>query len=392
MRKIFYFFVIIISPIIFFNACSTAPSETGSTGSTAGNPAAGINKTVNKMSSLKQETRPHRDFKTNPLYLDFAAVAEPGFIIPGLGQNAVPQGIAYIKSANLIIISNYTSDGRPSCITAVDMKTGKLVKTVWLLNKDRSIFTGHAGGICVSRKHIWVASGKGLYRISIADFEDTPDNGFIAFKDYYETETRGSFATYARDVVWVGEFAYYPSSGRRYETKRSHHLKDRVDNLRYGWAAGYKLDPVTDNFAEPVSENGNPQPDYILSIMDKVQGMTFTGNIIALSTSYGRANNSTLLIHSNPMNRKPDKYVKLSGERLVPLWFIDSGNSLSKLVSPSMMEGITKYGNSLVLLFESGANKYQSGGVWPLDKTYLINISKLLSGDNEKTITVDILI
>ncbi len=219
--------------------------------------------------------------------------------------------------------------------------------------------------------------------MTIADFEATPDNGFIAFKDYYETETKGSFATYAGDVVWVGEFAYYPSSGRRYETRRSHHLKDRAGNLRYGWAAGYKLDPGSDNFAEPESKSGKPQPDYILSIMDKVQGMTFTGNIIALSTSYGRANNSTLLIHSNHMNRQPDKYVKLSGERPVPLWFIDSGNAISKLVAPSMMEGITKYGNFLVLLFESGANKYQSGGFWPMDKTYLININKFLSGNDD---------
>jgi len=332
---------------------------------------------IQNMNILKQETIPELNLKNNPRYGDFAEISKPGFIIPGLKQNAVPQGIGYIESLDWIIISHYLSDGRSSCLTAVDIQTGKLVKTLWLLDQNGNTFTGHVGGVCASLKHIWVASGSGLHSLLISDFIKAADNSSLKFKEYFETETRASFASYSYsdNVVWVGEFAYYPNSGRRYETKKPHHLKNRDGKLVHGWALGYKLDPETDSLRKTQA------PDYILSIPDKVQGLAFFNNFLALSTSYGRNNNSILYIHKNPLTSKPDKYEQLNGSSTVPLWFIDSENAVSKLVCPSMMEGIVLYKNKdenkLILLFESGAEKYRATGIWPVDKTYYIDTSKL---------------
>ncbi len=323
---------------------------------------------------LEQTPLKQLDLSKNPNYTRFAKYAEAGPVIPGLMEGSVPQGLAYLKEKGWLLISSYMNRALPSNITAVDLKDGKLKKTIWLAEEGGVPFTGHVGGICVSKKHIWVASGNGLHGILIENFLKAKDNSTLIFSTDFPTEVRASFATSTDGYVWVGEFSYYPDGiASRYSTKKLHHLKAPDGKNQYGWAVGYKLDEETDM---PVSA----QPQYVLSIMDKVQGMAFYRDYIFLSTSYGRSNNSRLLVHKNPMialKDKPHTYVELGGKK-VPLWFIYSGNQANVLVTPSMMEGITMAEGKLALLFESGADKYRSTGIWPLDKMYLLDIERFL--------------
>ena len=63
-------------------------------------------------------------------------------------------------------------DGRPSCITAISMVDGLLKKTLWLLNPDGTTHMGHVGGLAISKKNLWIASGKGVYYVSLESFEN----------------------------------------------------------------------------------------------------------------------------------------------------------------------------------------------------------------------------
>ncbi|MCK5758833.1 MAG: hypothetical protein KAH14_07045, partial [Clostridiales bacterium] len=54
-------------------------------------------------------------------YSLYNSILENGPIIPGLFQGTVPQGMAYNEEADLMLISNYMYDTRPSCITAISM-------------------------------------------------------------------------------------------------------------------------------------------------------------------------------------------------------------------------------------------------------------------------------
>ena len=63
-------------------------------------------------------------------YALYNSIMAEGPLIPGIFQSAVPQGMAYYEEADLMLISNYMFDGRPSCITAVKMSDGLIKKTL----------------------------------------------------------------------------------------------------------------------------------------------------------------------------------------------------------------------------------------------------------------------
>ena len=78
--------------------------------------------------------------------------------IPGCAQDLVPQGIDYLDEEDWMLICGYSSGSRNSSIVAVDMKTNQVVKEVFLLNVDGTDYTGHAGGMCVTEKNIFISN------------------------------------------------------------------------------------------------------------------------------------------------------------------------------------------------------------------------------------------
>ncbi|MGG4343456.1 hypothetical protein ABEW73_32965, partial [Paenibacillus lautus] len=69
-------------------------------------------------------------------------------------------------------------------------KTGKRIKTLYLYESGSKKHTGHVGGLAVSKKHLWVASGKNVYKIPLSTIlhtkrsrlrlTDTGSSGFCA--------------------------------------------------------------------------------------------------------------------------------------------------------------------------------------------------------------------
>jgi hypothetical protein len=301
------------------------------------------------------------------VYDVFNARRDEGPIIPGIFQSAVPQGMAYLPERDLMLISNYMDDGRPSCIVALSMTTGDLQGVSWIEEPDGTPHMGHVGGLAVSRDHLWVASGPGVYFVDLDSLDGAET---LRMTGYVQTAVKGSFATCADNTLWVGEFT---SRSGNYPTDRSHRFSGPSGELYHGWMAGFCLDPDTDLIPPDRILTGVAYPNKIISIPHEVQGAVFSGDLLVLSQSYGRTNNSRVSIYANPLEDPPvDQFD--DGESAIPLWVVDATDLLELVIAPPMTEGVVEYDGRTAVLFESGSDKYRSSALNPLDRIQILTL------------------
>lgn len=301
----------------------------------------------------------------------YSSRIDKGPIIPGIFQSAVPQGMAYYDETDLMIISNYMFDGRPSCLTVVNMSDGLLKKTLWLLNPDGSPHKGHVGGLAVSNKFLWIASGKGAYYISLDSFNNLTDNSNLKMTAFVPSAAKGSFATFSDGILWIGEFTSRDGS---YSVPTSHHYETLNGSLNHAWLTGFVLNNVSDLINQENLIAGINYPDYILSIPHEVQGAVFTNNNIYLSQSYGRKNNSRISVYTNPLEGPPYNKFIIKEDLTVPVWILGKDNLIIEIKSPPMTEGIVAYKGAIAVLFESGSDKYRSTAKNPQDRIDILSV------------------
>lgn len=295
-------------------------------------------------------------------YAKFFETAKEGPIIPGLLQDYVPQGITWLKDENWLILSHYSStEERPSILTVIDLTTEKLIKTLDLYEGDQTPYTGHAGGITLSEKYLWIASGGKVRQISIEALKMAEDRSKLMITADFPVDSRASFNYFKDGVLWAGDFAY----GTKYPTPKTHHIKNRQGKLHTGWIAGYELDGDSDEIVNNHENSEMINPNYIISIPIQIQGVVITEDYIILSQSYGRNNPSSILFYPNELLNEPHQHVEQNGEN-IPLWFLDEQNLLGELITPPMSEGIVSDDEQLYVLYESGANAYRVSGSLPL--------------------------
>lgn len=310
-------------------------------------------------------------------YLTFNSLADPSYLIPALNQYFVPQGMDVWDDMGWLMISGYFTDSAfSSCsvLLAVDLKTGEYVGEYYLKNSDGSDHTGHAGGVAITSKNLFISNGGKLYRIPLDSIKAANRMGDIKIVDEINVPVRASFCNYSGGILWVGDF--YES--KSYKTDDFRHMKNRDGDMYYAWCVGYKLSDETEN--EISADKNLPSyeyatPDIILSIREKVQGFTVVSDkYIALSCSYGRKNDSTIYLYNNVLDGEAHSSYKLNGTD-VPLWFLDSKTGCKSYKSMPMTEGIAAYDGKLLILYESGADKYRNGGgKYPTDSVWTMNM------------------
>jgi hypothetical protein len=303
-------------------------------------------------------------------YPDFFAVGSPAFMIPGLKEDLVPQGMCAIPSENVVVVSYYLESKQNSMLAVVDTSSGKMIKAVKLVNEDGTPYTGHAGGLAASNQNLWVVTGGDAQRIQISDLMKAEPMAEVRFVDRFRTCTRASLANCIDGVLWVGDFY---TAGGDYETDEAHHMTAPDGNKNYAWIAGYKLDSTTENELNPANYTNSSTPavpDFILSVPDKIQGFTrLKSGEFVLSESYGRKNDSHILIHKDVLKSEANIKAEINGIK-VPLWFLDSNTQVKSITAPPMAESIENVNNQIYVLFESGSNLYRSNAVNPMDEVY----------------------
>lgn len=286
----------------------------------------------------------------------FYAAGELSVVVPGLKQAIVPQGVSYLPEQNWAIIAGYSSTkGVNSVLFAVDLATGEFVREVKLQYADGSVYSGHAGGVAVTEKNIFISNNEHLYRISLEKFLALPASATCAFDEEIPVPSRASYCAYADDVLWVGEFQYDPE----YKTDSSHKYKNEDGRFK-AWLIGYELDQNQENELKPAAMTGaTATPDYIISTTERIQGMTIRDGQFYLSQSYGRRASSALLRYSNVLATDPREYVELNGTQ-VPLWCLNSTVRTGVMVMPPMSECMATVGDAVYVMFESGAETYMN--------------------------------
>lgn len=310
-----------------------------------------------------------------PTYAAFNRVAKPDCLIPGLAEGMVPQGMDVWAEKGLLLISGYFPDQKLhpcSVLLAVDLASGGLLGEYDIRNTAGGYYTGHAGGVAVAGKNLFLSDGGKLHRIPLSAFDAAGVQGTLVIVESISVPVRASFCNYSGGYLWVGDFYY----GTSYPTDEFRHMTGRDGKEYCAWSVGYKLDPTAGSgIADSARKAGNTYatPDVILSIDQKIQGFAVVGDRIALSQSYGRKNNSKIYLYENVLTTEAHKTVELNGVK-IPLWFLDGKVSSKSYTAPPMSEGLAAYDGKLLILFESGADKYRNGGgknptdrVWKLD-------------------------
>lgn len=287
-------------------------------------------------------------------YTDFYNAGDFSIIIPGCGQDFIPQGISYYAPQDLIILSGYSSAGLPSTLMAVDRGSYQVVKQIFLSKPNGELYTGHAGGVCVTDKNIFVSSDNQLYRMSLDTFLNAENACVYNFEEAITVPCEAAFCQVNNGVLWVGEFEYAPE----HKTDPSHHMK--IGNTtNTGWVLGYELTDSTVNELDPSRISGGTAiPNYILSTTERIQGFTISRDLIYLSQSFGRKNTSTIYRHRNVLHETPDTQASVHGMQ-VPVWILDKDTETASLECPPMTEGLCTIDERVYVSFESAAAKYR---------------------------------
>jgi len=298
---------------------------------------------------------------------DYYKNATAEFVIPGIHDGIVPQGIDYDELTETFYVIGYHQDkGVSSCLFAV--KNNEIIKKIDLLKPNGEPFTGHSGGISIHGNYFYIAgsSDGGLFVLNYQDVINAKDGDKVAilskkFETSFPDGIRVSFVTDSKDHIYVGE--YYKASG--YNTPESHHYN--VDGKENGGLL------VEYEFDSSFEYGINPTPTKIISIVDIVQGVYVEGNDLYLSTS---AFFNTSHIYKFDMNKMSSlgnmevlgKDIKVFGATEKALTW--------KIPTPPMSEEIVLVGNKLYTITEFASNKFIVGKFTGAYRCYALDVSK----------------
>ena len=300
-------------------------------------------------------------FASPAKYRAFLDSSERDWLIPGLKQHMVPQGLAQSAESGLTYISAYSSDKEASAVMVLD-RDGTFVAEYLFYKDETTPLTYHLGGVAVTDTTLFVSyDGDGAYRVVAIPHEELTLSGSqtVIVDTVYETPVATSFLSYYDGILWMGNF-YLPDAD--YGLMRE--LNTPVDTAdgQYGcFIAGFDLREGGN--ARLIQARGSryATPDYVLAAPTKVQGMVFdpATSTVILSRSWGRKNDASLSLYTVDLTAEAETMVSLNGVEL-PCHLLDTPDRV--VTTMPMTEGITLDGNGGVrVLFESGAEKYADG-------------------------------
>lgn len=293
-------------------------------------------------------------------------ISEKAFVIPGLSDGMIHQGLAYDSESDTFFITGYRTDGGASQVSLVSKSDGKEQKRLNLANDDGSAFTGHVGGITVHGNYVYVADSKGLFVFNKADFTSAADGDSVKSVGLFGTAAgddnlRVSFTNIDGDTLYVGEFY----RAENYQTPDSHKYKTSAGDENTALILAYKLDDSC-----PLGISDKVERAY--SIPGLVQGMCLDSDgRIYLSTSYAVAFSHIYCYDA----AKEEGTLTVLGQE-VPLYVLDSSTLLHDMELAPMAEEIVIVDGKLYTMCESATNKYIFGKFTSAKYCYATDIAK----------------
>lgn len=301
--------------------------------------------------------------------VDYENYTEYPCEVPGLEDGFIPQGICFVESMGMFAISGYMPN---------DADGNKQFSRIYFVNPENGEskmfiidgFTGHAGGIASNGNDVWISSGGSsstngkIYHFTVDMFAGESGSS-VNYDGYFSVPVKGSVLYCDGEKLWVSEF--YNNDKDSNKVNKEHHY-----GSNHAWSCGYDL-PLSVDY----SAKEKLVPDVILSIPDKVQGMTTTDNgEVIFSTSYGRRNNSKMHIFE-PFTEWNSNNVTVF-DTDVTIYVAKKKNRIIRFKMPTLMEGLDYYDGKLYVIFESGAKAYSDAkeinkDIWKMDINAIIN-------------------
>ena len=258
---------------------------------------------------------------------------EEVFDVQGNKNKYVPQGLTYSSKYNVALQTSYSGKHEVSMLYVIDFNSGKLLKSLKLLDMNGNEDTTHVGGITTDNNTVWISSDYSVREYSLDDIVNGGGD-YIKCKSKTDLGIRGDFCYYGDNTLYIGDFYYFPF----YKVPDNNPLL-----LAYKTENGYNYD----------------KPDYIMSLPKKVQGMCITPNkSFVFTCSFTNLIKSDLKVYSNVIEETPEKY-NYKG-RDVPYYKFSTKNNIMEVKFPPMAEGMFNIDNDLYILFESSSDKYFS--------------------------------
>ncbi len=292
--------------------------------------------------------------------------SEKAFVIPGLNEGFVPQGMHYDERTESFFLSGYSNQDEASPVYIVK---GENAKKVLLLKEDGSDFTGHSGGVALFNDYVYIAGSNCLYVYSYSEMINVENGGGVKCKGLFSTKVSGddyvgtSFVTAHNGTLTVGEFY----DGGKYATHPSHEITTAAGDTNRALAVQYTL-------SESAQFGIEPTPMSAFSLPNKVQGLCFADGKIYLSTSYGVA--FSHIYEYDESKVKKEKDITLLGQTL-PLYALDSASLVNEYKIAPMSEEIVMLDGKLYVMCESASDKYIFGKFTGAKWCYKTDLSKM---------------
>ena len=249
------------------------------------------------------------------------------FDIQGNKGNYVPQGLTYSSSYNVVLQTSYNKKHDVSMLYVIDFDSGKLLKSLRLIDINDKDNMKHVGGITTDNNKVWITNDYEVDEFSLDEIINT-DSDYIKSLSNTKIPNRGDFCLYHDGILFIGDFYLKPF----YDVPDGNPLLMAYDvsNLDYS------------------------NPSYIISLPKMVQGMEIIGNKFVFSQSFTYLISSKLSFYDSPLNGEYS-YYNLNGKD-IPYYKFSKVSSKHTL--PPMIEGIFYKDDSLYMLFESSSDGY----------------------------------
>ncbi|GAB3086684.1 hypothetical protein [Nocardioides zeae] len=233
----------------------------------------------------------------------------PNTAATGDDRGWIPQGLGYSGATGLLLQSYYAKDGG-SYLALVDEAGGTEVNELRLGDEDGEA-PGHVGGVTVDDEAglVHVSSGGSVHTYSLQVLQDAPPGTRV---DAVRSSrvAAASYTAFADGLLYVGS-----------------HDKNVLHVYRPDGNGGWT--PQLDGSGDPVT----------IDTPDDVQGVVVRDGELVFSTSYGRQNESALVVQDRDTGERSEPY---------PL--------------PNMSQGIVEVDGQIVTTYESGAEEFDDAG------------------------------
>lgn len=240
---------------------------------------------------------------------------ELGPLIPNIAANGddrglTPQGLGY-DPATRSLLQAYYKDGEKSVLAVIDEVTGKEIAEVKLgPHEDENAIPGHVGGVTTNGDSVYVTDNGKVYEYSLKEIRAArPGEEVLQTEEPIDVDA-SSYMAFHDGKLYVGS-----------------HKGNKL----------YAYEKDSSGTWQEVRDSDGSQ--LVIETPDLVQGVMVRDGEFIFSTSYGRQNESALVVQDRYTGERSDEY---------PL--------------PNMSQGVVEVDGELYVTYESGAEQFDDAG------------------------------